>query len=76
MTFLGEEIPDQKDKAPFSPRCTKDIIEENLFFEHRDLFTGLDIAFFDTTSIYFEGAGGETLGKKGNRRITVPILTR
>jgi len=68
MAFLGEEIPDQKDKTPFSPRCTKDIIEEDLFRERRDLFTGLDIVFFDTTSIYFEGAGGETLGKKGNSK--------
>ena len=76
MAFLGEEIPDQKDRTPFSPRCTKDIIEENLFFERRDLFTGLDIVFFDTTSIYFEGAGGETLGKKGNSKDHRPDLNQ
>lgn len=76
MAFLGEEIRDQKDKTPFSPRCTKDIIEENLFFEHRDLFTGLDIVFFDTTSIYFEGAGGATLGKKGNSKDHRPDLNQ
>jgi len=68
MAFLGEEVPDQKDRTPFSPRCTKDIIEEDLFHQRRDLFTGLDIVFFDTTSIYFEGSGGETLGKKGNSK--------
>jgi hypothetical protein len=31
MAFLGEEIEDQKDRTPFSPRCTKDVIEEELF---------------------------------------------
>lgn len=76
MAFLGEEIPDQKDRTPFSPRCTKDIIEEDLFRERRDLFTGLDIVFFDTTSIYFEGAGGETLGKKGNNKDHRPDLNQ
>jgi len=76
MAFLGEEIPDQKDKTPFSPRCTKDIIEEDLFRERRDLFTGLDIVFFDTTPIYFEGAGGKTLGKKGNSKDHRPDLNQ
>jgi len=76
MAFIGEEIPDQKDKTPFSPRCTKDIIEEDLFRQRRDLFTGLDIVFFDTTSIYFEGAGGETLGKKGNSKDHRPDLNQ
>ena len=31
MAFLGEEIEDQKDKTPFAPRCTKDVIEEEMF---------------------------------------------
>jgi len=44
---------------------TKDRIEENIFFERRDLFTGLDlVVFFGATSIYFEGSGGETVGQK------------
>ena len=30
MGFLGEEIADQKDRAPFAPRCTKDVIEERM----------------------------------------------
>lgn len=54
MAFLGEEIEDQRGATPFSPRCIKDLIEESMFFERRDLFTGLDLMFFDTTSIYFE----------------------
>ena len=65
MAFLGEVIQDQKDATPFAPRCIKDVVEEGMFFERRDLFTGLDLVFFDTTSIYFEGAGGLTLGQRG-----------
>ena len=36
--------------------------------DRRDLFTTLDLVFFDTTSIYFEGEGGATLGEKGDSR--------
>jgi transposase len=68
MAFLGSEIEDKEDKTLFSPRCTKDLIEEAMFHERRDLFTSLDLVFFDTTSIYFEGEGGETLGAKGHSR--------
>ena len=76
MTFLGEEVTDQKDRTPFSPRCTKDLIEEGIFFERRDLFTGLDFVFFDTTSIYFEGSGGETIGQKGHSKDHRPDLNQ
>ena len=65
MAFLGEEIEDQRERVPFAPRCTKDVMEEAMFHERRDLFTGLDLVFFDTTSIYFEGEGGASLGEKG-----------
>lgn len=68
MAFLGEVLLDQGDATPFAPRCTKDLIEEKLFGRHRDLFTGLDLVFFDTTSIYFEGEGGETLGQFGHSK--------
>jgi transposase len=68
MAFLGEELADQRGRTPFAPRCIKDLVEESLFLERRDLFTGLDIVFFDTTSLYFEGDGGETLGEKGHSR--------
>lgn len=65
MTFLGEEITNQKDRTPFSPRCTKDLIEEMMFWVQRDLFSELEMVFFDTTSIYFEGRGGNTMGQRG-----------
>ena len=58
MRFLGEEIDDQLGKTPFANRCVKDLIEEKLFERRADLFTGLSMVFFDTTSIYFEGDGG------------------
>ena len=74
MAFLGEEIKDQRSATPFSPRCIKDRIEEGIFLERRELFTGLDLVFFDTTSLYFEGEGGETLGQRGHSRDHRPDL--
>jgi Transposase DDE domain len=67
MAWLGEELPQdqQKGKTPFAPRCTKDRIEEGLFAHRRDLFTDLQLVFFDTTSIYFEGEGGQDIGQRG-----------
>lgn len=67
MGWLGQPLAADKQFAatPFAPRCTKDEIEEQLFKSRRDLFAGLDLVFFDTTSIYFEGAGGETIGQNG-----------
>jgi transposase len=76
MAWLGEELPkDQQDGAtPFAPRTNKDLIEEALFARRRDLFSDLDIVFFDTTSIYFEGEGGETLGERGHSKDHRPDL--
>ena len=76
MAFLGEELEDQEGRTPFVPRCLKDRIEEDLFQEDRDLFTGLDVVFFDTTSIYFEGEGGQTLGQLGHSKDHRPDLNQ
>ena len=76
MTFLGERTEDQTDATLFSPRCTKDLIEESIFSDRRDLFTGLDLVFFDTTSIYFEGSGGERIGQKGHSKDHRPDLNQ
>jgi transposase len=76
MAFLGEKIDDQKYKTPFSPRCIKDVFEEELFNERRDLFAGLDLVFFDTTSLYFEGEGGESLGQRGHSKDHRPDLNQ
>jgi transposase len=74
MAFLGEELEDQKGKTPFAPRCIKDLVEEDMFQIRRDLFTGLDVVFFDTTSIYFEGEGGQTMGRLGHSKDHRPDL--
>lgn len=75
MAFLGDELPntEQEARTPFSPRCTKDALEEGLFARRRDLFTDLQVVFFDTTSIYFEGEGGG-IGKLGNTKDHRPDL--
>ncbi len=76
MAFLGEEVEDQSGRTPFSVRTIKDLIEESLFEERRDLFTGLDFVFFDTTSIYFEGEGGNSIGQKGHSKDHRPDLNQ
>jgi Transposase DDE domain len=76
MAWLGEELPaEQQDAAtPFAPRCTKDLIEEQLFAHRRDLFSHLDLVFVDTTSLYFEGLGGQTIGQRGFNKDHRPDL--
>ncbi|NJM34543.1 MAG: IS1634 family transposase [Rhodomicrobium sp.] len=76
MAWLGEELDDadQADATPFSPRTTKDEIEERLFARRRGLFTDLSVVFMDTTSLSFEGEGGETLGKRGRSKDKRPDL--
>jgi len=70
MGWLGELLPpeNQDDHAGLPPRCRKDEIEERLFAQRRDLFSQLELVFFDTTSIYFEGEGGEELGRYGHSK--------
>jgi len=76
MAWLGEVLPEdaQEGKTPFAPRCTKDLVEERLFDHRRDLFSSLDVVFFDTTSIYFEGEGGTTIGRHGKSKDSRPDL--
>jgi hypothetical protein len=35
----------------------------------RGLFNDVGLAIFDTTSLYFEGDGGETLGHNGHFKV-------
>jgi hypothetical protein len=74
MAWLGEPLADQAGATPFSPRCIKDCIEEALFEQRRDLLSDLELVFFDTTSIYFEGEGGQTLGQRGYSKDHRPDL--
>ncbi len=70
MAWLGESLPkdQQAGATPFSPRCTKDAFEEAMFDRRRGLFSELELVFFDTTSIYFEGEGGTELGQYGHSK--------
>ena len=76
MAWVGEALPNsqQEGATPFAPRTNKDLIEEALFRRRRDLFSDLDIVFFDTTSIYFEGEGGESIGQRGHSKDHRPDL--
>jgi len=47
---------------------------EELFAQRRDLFSPLDLVFFDTTSIYFEGEGGQSIGQRGHSKDHRPDL--
>ena len=78
----GARLEEEQDAAeggqahatPFAPRCAKDRIEEALFARRRDLFSELSVVFLDTTSLSFEGAGGETLGQRGHSKDHRPDL--
>jgi arginine repressor len=76
MAWLGDQLPPEPEQERLNlvPRCTKDVIEEQLFACRRDLFSDLEIVFFDTTSLYFEGEGGETLGEYGHSKDHRPDL--
>ena len=76
MAWLGEVPPEdqQTGATPFAPRTNKDLVEEELFARRRDLFSNLDLVFFDTTSIYFQGEGGETIGQRGHSKDHRPDL--
>src|SRR5690348_1131106 len=78
MAWLGEELDaadgGQAHATPLAPRCVKDQIEEALFARRRDLFSELSVVFMDTTSLSFEGAGGETLGQRGHSKDHRPDL--
>lgn len=72
MAWLGEEMPEPA--GPLGPRTMTDVIEEALYRYRKDLFGEVSIAFFDTTSLYFEGEGGETLGQRGHSKDYRPHL--
>lgn len=76
MGWLGEPLIPATTSTidPRRQRFTKDIIEQKLFDRNRDLFTSLQVVFFDTTSIYFEGEGGESVGAYGHSKDHRPDL--
>jgi len=76
MRFLGEEVQDHLAGTPFISRRIKDVIEEKLFARRADLFSGLSMVFFDTTSLYFEGSGGDEIGSLGHSKDHRPDLNQ
>ena len=76
MGWLGQPAgPAYNHGSPgLGVRTTKDRIEELLFARRRDLFSSLSVLFFDTTSIYFEGEGGESLRQWGHSKDNRPDL--
>jgi transposase len=47
---------------------TAETVEEALYRHRQPLFGAVSIAFFDTTTLWFEGAGGESLGQHGHSK--------
>ena len=77
MSWLGEELPETEQAGrTLAPRCIKDLIEERLFASRRDLFSELSVVFMDTTTLYFEGRGGDTLGERGHTKDYRPHLNQ
>src|SRR6516164_7830232 len=73
MGWLGDELADQSGRG-LGPRTTKDLVEERLFALRNNLFSELSLVFLDTTSLYFEGAGGQSLGQYGHSKDHRPDL--
>jgi hypothetical protein len=57
MAWLGEETADGHPMT--------ETVEAALYHHRRPLLGEPSVAFFDTTSLYFEGRGGATLGQRG-----------
>lgn len=71
MAWLGETIETADAEQP---RHRTEAIEEALYHQRKSLFGELSVAFFDTTSLYFEGRGGATLGQCGHSKDYRPQL--
>ncbi|MCU4160827.1 IS1634 family transposase [Acidiphilium sp. AL] len=72
MAWLGEPIT--TDDA--QERYQAEVIEEALYAHRRSLFGEVAVAFFDTTSLYFEGRGGAILGQRGHSKDYRPHLNQ
>lgn len=57
MAWLGEQTS--------AGRWLTEEVEEALYRHRQPLLGELSVAFFDTTSLFFEGHGGATLGQRG-----------
>ena len=69
--MAGEDVGDRQANQT---HCRTEVMEEALYNHRRSLFGALSVAFFDTTSLYFEGQGGATLGRRGYSKDFRPQL--
>ena len=60
MAWLGE--------IDAAGRSTAEALEEALYRHRQPLFGAVSIAFLDTTTLWFEGAGGQSLGQYGHSK--------
>jgi transposase len=80
MAWLGERARErgeaiEGEDSGQTRHCT-DAIEEALYEHRKSLFGAISVAFFDTTSLYFEGGGGATLGQTGHSKDFRPQLNQ
>jgi hypothetical protein len=80
MAWLGERARErgeaiEGEDSGQTRHCT-DAIEEALYEHRKSLFGAISVAFFDTTSLYFEGDGGATLGQTGHSKDFRPQLNQ
>jgi hypothetical protein len=68
MAWLGEAI------GP--GRVMTDAIEEALYRHRQPLLGEVSLAFFDTTTLWFEGKGGASLGQRGHSKDYRPHLNQ
>jgi Transposase DDE domain len=60
MAWLGE--------VDATGRSTAEAVEEALYRHRQPLFGAVSIAFVETTTLWFKGAGGESLGQYGHSK--------
>jgi hypothetical protein len=57
-------------------RTNTEAIEEALYRYRRPLFGQVSVAFYDTTTLWFEGRGGAHLGRRGHSKDYRPHLAQ
>ncbi len=64
MAWLGEDLGGPGGDG----RVMSEAIEEALYHHRQPLLGELSVAFLDTTTLWFEGRGGATLGRRGHSK--------
>src|SRR5450755_2681852 len=74
MAWLGEVRSRKSNRTGLHPSCRVPARISSRRSCSHGIETCLDLVFFDTTSIYFQGEGGETIGKRGHSKDQRPDL--